>query len=86
MNDRVINLAAVLASPNTDLIVQERAIPLTGPGEILIRSHAVGLNPIDWKRQTWGYMIPVYPTILGTGMSKFISLNGEADGVLIPKM
>ena len=46
MNDRVINLAAVLASPNTDLIVQERAIPLTGPGEILIRDLAM------WHRGT----------------------------------
>ena len=62
------NLAAVLLSPQTDLVVQERPIPTPGPGELLVKTKAVGLNPIDWKRQAWNFLIPSYPVILGTGM------------------
>ena len=66
------NLAAVLLSPQTDLVVQERPIPTPGPGELLVRTKAVGLNPIDWKRQAWNFLIPSYPVVLGTGMPPYL--------------
>jgi hypothetical protein len=67
MDSHNTNLAAFLPAPGADLATREREIPVPGPLEILVRNHAVGLNPIDWKRQTWGFMIPSYPAILGTG-------------------
>jgi len=62
------NLAAVLLSPKADFVIQERPIPTPGPGELVIRTHAVGLNPIDWKRQAWDFLVSSYPAVLGTGM------------------
>jgi len=62
------NIAAVLLSPKTDFVIQERPIPAPGPGELVIRTHAVGLNPIDWKRQAWDFLVSSYPAVLGNGM------------------
>ena len=42
-----LNLAAVIPSPKTPLVVEQRAIPAPGPNEPLIRNHAIGINPID---------------------------------------
>ena len=62
------NFAAFLPAAAANLIIEERAIPTPGPEEVLIHNHCIGLNPIDWKRQAWGFMINSYPTILGAGM------------------
>ncbi|MDE1148166.1 MAG: zinc-binding dehydrogenase [Azospirillaceae bacterium] len=32
-----------------DLRLEERPLPTPGPGEVLVRNHVVGLNPVDWK-------------------------------------
>lgn len=32
-----------------------RALPIPGPGEVLIRNRAIGLNPVDWKMIEWGH-------------------------------
>jgi NADPH:quinone reductase-like Zn-dependent oxidoreductase len=61
------NTAALLTAATTDVSIQDRDVPTPGAGEVLIRNHAVALNPIDWKRQAWGFAISSYPTILGTG-------------------
>ncbi|KAK4446057.1 chaperonin 10-like protein [Podospora aff. communis PSN243] len=78
------NIAAFLPAPNADLVIREREIPVPGPLEILIRNHAVGLNPIDWKRQTWGFMIPSYPTILGTDLSGVVVAVGSSVSTFKP--
>ncbi|KAK0642199.1 chaperonin 10-like protein [Cercophora newfieldiana] len=72
MGQNDANLAALLTAPTADLTVEERFIPVPGPGEILIRNHALGMNPIDWKRQAWNFLISSYPTILGTDLSGVI--------------
>ncbi|KAK3356754.1 chaperonin 10-like protein [Lasiosphaeria hispida] len=77
MSDQT-NLAAVLASPKTDFLVQERPIPSPGPGELLIRNHAVGLNPIDWLRQAMDFLISSYPAILGIDLSGVVAKVGPS--------
>jgi len=67
MAQEPVNLAAFLTAQATDLVIQERPIPTPGEGEILIRNRALALNPVDWKRQSWGFAIASYPTILGSG-------------------
>lgn len=67
MSDRTPNLAAVLQAAATDVVIQERKIPTPGPDEVLIRNHAIAINPIDWKRQAWGVAIASYPVVLGSG-------------------
>jgi NADPH:quinone reductase-like Zn-dependent oxidoreductase len=69
MEKKDINLAAVLHAAASDLIVEERKIPTPGPGEVLIRNHAIALNPIDYKRQQSGFLVSSYPLILGAGMN-----------------
>jgi NADPH:quinone reductase-like Zn-dependent oxidoreductase len=70
------NLAALLPSAAGKLVVQERAIPSPGPDELLIRNHAIALNPIDWKRQAFGIAIPSYPSILGSDVSGVVAAVG----------
>ena len=69
MPETSVNLAALLTAPAADLVVEERPIGTAGEGELLIRNHAIALNPVDWKRQTSGFGIDSYPTILGSGKS-----------------
>lgn len=61
------NLAAFLPAAASPLTIGERPIPTPGPGEILVRNYALAVNPVDWKRRDWGFAIPSYPTILGSG-------------------
>ncbi|KAJ9134324.1 Zinc-binding alcohol dehydrogenase domain-containing protein cipB [Pleurostoma richardsiae] len=63
------NLAAVLPAIATDLVVEEREVPSPGPDDVLIRNHAIALNPVDWKRQSWGFMISSYPVVLGADIA-----------------
>ncbi len=64
-----VNTAAFLLEKGGKFVLKERPIPTPGPGEVLIRNHAIGLNPVDWKRQTFGFAIQKYPGIIGTGAS-----------------
>jgi NADPH:quinone reductase-like Zn-dependent oxidoreductase len=61
------NFAAVLHKVATPLVVEEVPIPTPGPTEVLIRNHAIAVNPIDWKRQAWGFAIQSYPVVMGGG-------------------
>lgn len=68
MSEPTTNVAALLPAIASDLVVQERQIPSPGSDEVLIHNHTIAINPVDWKRQAWGFMISSYPTILGAGM------------------
>ncbi|KAK4122617.1 GroES-like protein [Parathielavia appendiculata] len=72
------NLAAVLPSAGNDLVIQQRSIPSPGPDEVLIRNHAIAVNPIDWKRQALGLYVASYPTVLGTDVSGVVAAVGSA--------
>src|SRR6202451_1427350 len=50
--------------------------PVAGPGEVIVRVHAVGLNPPDWYLREGMKMLPPewrpkidFPVILGTDVS-----------------
>ena len=54
-----LSAAAVSAAPGTmqgvqvgadgELAVRELPVPKAGPGEVLIKVRAAGVNPVDWK-------------------------------------
>ncbi|KAF8557925.1 GroES-like protein [Imleria badia] len=56
--------------------VGTKALPTPGPGEILVKEVVVGLNPVDWKIQAYGFpMVTEYPAILGSDAA------GQVEGV-----
>jgi NADPH:quinone reductase-like Zn-dependent oxidoreductase len=44
-------------------------LPAAGPSEVLVRVHAAGLNPTDWKHRQWPGMVGTLPLILGWDVS-----------------
>ncbi|CEI39864.1 hypothetical protein FVEN_g2142 [Fusarium venenatum] len=63
------NKAAYLVSPNGPTIeVRSAPVPTPGSGELLIKTHAVAINPVDGVKQSMGNMMfewLKYPLILG---------------------
>ncbi|OAL47778.1 GroES-like protein [Pyrenochaeta sp. DS3sAY3a] len=45
--------------------------------EVLIRTYAVGLNPIDWKSVDWNFCLPEYPWVTGREMSGVVEQVGN---------
>jgi NADPH:quinone reductase-like Zn-dependent oxidoreductase len=53
------------------------ARPVPGPTEILVRVHAAGVNPIDWKtRATGGFGMHGEPPVLGYDVSGVVEAVG----------
>ncbi len=54
-------------------------IPRPGPGEVLVRIKASGVNPIDYKIRTGvaPYAMPELPAIIGTDMAGEVITTGE---------
>lgn len=77
MAQQTPNTAAFLPSAGAALVLGERPIPTLGPNELLIRTHAIGINPIDWKRQAFNIAIPSYPTILGADVAGVVVAVGS---------
>ncbi|SCO04922.1 related to oxidoreductase [Fusarium fujikuroi] len=63
------NKAAYLLSPNSPLIeVKSAPVPQPRPNELLVRTEAVSINPVDAVKQSMGNMMfewLTYPLILG---------------------
>ncbi len=62
------NTAAWLDAPYSDLAVREAPYTLPGPGEILIRNHAIAVNPLDAMKQSMGDLMYRWlrsPSVLG---------------------
>ncbi|KAK3295188.1 chaperonin 10-like protein [Chaetomium fimeti] len=77
MSQTTPNLAALLPAARGKLVVEERAIPSPGPDEILVRNHAIALNPIDWKRVDFGIAVSSYPAVLGSDISGVVTEVGS---------
>ncbi|EAQ91698.1 hypothetical protein CHGG_03633 [Chaetomium globosum CBS 148.51] len=77
MSQPTANLAAVLPSPGAKLVIEERPIPTPGPDELVVRNHAIALNPIDWKRIDLNIALPTYPAIIGSDVSGIVTAVGS---------
>lgn len=60
-----MNQAAWIHEKGARLTVGVCSLTAPGPEEILIKNHAWGINPIDWKIQNFGVMLEKYPAIFG---------------------
>lgn len=68
-----------LQSPQGEFKVDEVPMLVPGPGEILVKLHSVGLNPVDWKIQkqpVWKYLSN-YPAVLGVDSAGTIAELGK---------
>src|SRR5580658_3468211 len=66
--------------PPSNLKLEEVADPKAGPGEVLVRVHAAGVNPIDWKIRsgaTAKMWETTFPTILGYDFAGIVQALGE---------
>ena len=51
--------------------------PRPGPNEVSIRLKAIALNPLDWKRLCFGFMIESWPAVLGSDGAGIIEAVGQ---------
>ncbi|MEV7343516.1 NADP-dependent oxidoreductase [Streptomyces sp. NPDC093544] len=54
----------------------EKERPVPGPSELLIRVHAAGLNPTDWKHRAGGGFVKEPPFVLGWDVSGVVESIG----------
>jgi NADPH:quinone reductase-like Zn-dependent oxidoreductase len=60
-----LHKALYLDSKHGNFVIANNAIPTPGPGELLIKVKASGLNPFDWKIQKYGFFVKDYPIVMG---------------------
>lgn len=81
------NHAAWLTAKAQPLTVSAAPMPRPGPGEILVRTRAIAVNPFDGIVQTLGGMITpwvAYPAILGSDVSGEVVDVGASVSRFIP--
>ncbi|KAF2277069.1 zinc-binding oxidoreductase CipB [Westerdykella ornata] len=71
------NRAAFIYEPNTPFKIEEAPIPQPGPGEVVVKNHAVAVNPVEWKVQNWGIFLKQYPNVLGADVAGEVHAVGE---------
>lgn len=74
------NTAAWLTAPQTPLEVKSASYSHPRKGEIVIKNHAVAINPIDWIIQVAGNIVSSwihYPFILGSDLAGEVVEIGE---------
>lgn len=83
MSSSDTNFAAWLDAPGTPYVVREAPMPPTlASDEVVLRIHAVAINPIDAHRQKAGMYTPSYPYILGSDAAgTVVSCGNEVKGV-----
>jgi len=69
--------ALVLPAKYADFVVRSISVPKPGPGQLLVKVHAVALNPIDWKIQKTGVIISEFPGIVGSDVAGTVAELGE---------
>lgn len=74
------NQAAWLLASKATLTVGPAPYNPPGPGQLVVRSHAVGINPIDWAKQLLGDAILPhirYPTVMGEDVAGIVVAVGD---------
>ncbi|MEU3754202.1 NADP-dependent oxidoreductase [Streptomyces olivoreticuli] len=67
----------VHGGPET-LIVREVPEPQCGPGQVLVRTVASTLNPVDWKTRAWD-VGPALPTTLGWDLAGVVVASSSPE-------
>lgn len=72
------NKAAWLDEAKGSFQVRDAPMPTPGPNEVVIRNHAVAINPLEWAQQYLGIVVNTYPHILGCDVAGEIVDVGSA--------
>jgi len=75
MSNRAAYITAAKARP---FAVQDAPLPEPGSNEVVVRSYAAAINPVDWKIQDYGVFIENYPAILGTDAAGTVHAVGSS--------
>ena len=76
------NRAAWLDGKAQALRIAPADMPSPGPEEVVIRNHAIAINPVDWKIQDSGYFIKTGPMVLGCDVAgEIYEVGGEVKGL-----
>lgn len=74
----VTNKAAWLKSAKANpLEVDDAPSYKPAKGEVLVKNHAVAINPVDWKIQDYDFFVEKYPVILGEDVAGEVIEVGE---------
>ena len=75
------NQAAWIDTARGPLTVRDAPTGEPGPGQVLIRNHAVAVNPVDWIIQVAGglaYRWLTYPAVLGSDVAgEIVAVGGD---------
>lgn len=71
------NAAAWIPAKGAGLEIGPSEISEPGADGILVRNHAWGVNPIDWKIQSFGVMLEQYPAITGFDVAGEVVVVGS---------
>ncbi|KAL4792605.1 chaperonin 10-like protein [Aspergillus venezuelensis] len=70
--------AAILTEKTGPMTIQTRQTPTPAPNELLIKVHAIALNPVDYHQRDNGFPpVAQYPTILGSDVAGTIVAAGS---------
>jgi len=69
--------ALVLKEKQGDWGIEDVPVPKPGPGEILVKVKATGLNPVDWMIKEYGIFLTEFPAVLGLEAAGTVAVLGE---------
>ncbi|OAG11842.1 zinc-binding oxidoreductase CipB [Paraphaeosphaeria sporulosa] len=72
------NKAAFLNCTGTSLAIQHAPFPRPEAHEVLIRNHAIAINPVDYKIQDTGVLVRKWPYVLGEDIAGEVIEVGSA--------
>lgn len=59
------------------LAVRAADMPQPGPHQVIVKNHAVAINPLDWKQQDSGSYVGEFPNVIGTDIAGEIYAVGS---------
>ena len=70
------NLAAIVPEAKAQIVLENRSIPTPQGSEILVKNHALAINPADWKIQKYAFFVEQYPNVLGSDACGIVEAVG----------
>ncbi|KAJ7082409.1 chaperonin 10-like protein [Mycena belliarum] len=73
--------ALILETKGGPFVLGTRPVPSAGPGDLLVKIHAAGLNPVDWKIQAYKIFVEEFPAVVGSDIAgEVVAVGDGVDG------